>query len=90
MSLDLAKRVKIIIYEKGDATLKGASNKHMEVSGRGEIMIQEEYGLLHKIKVIISRDFGQNGLVVGLKDLKDLGTLHHEFQLFPRGNPGCP
>ena len=78
-SWDLAKKVKMMIFENGDATLKDASNKHLNVSGRGEIMVQEEYGLLHKIKVLISRDLGQDKLVVGFEDLKDLGILHQEF-----------
>ena len=39
ISLDLAKKVKMIIFEKGDATLKDASNKSMDVSGRGEVMV---------------------------------------------------
>ena len=69
----------IIIYEKSDSTLKDASNKHMDMSGRGEIMIQEEFGLPHKIKVLISRHLGQDELVVGLENLKDLGILHPEY-----------
>ena len=80
----MAKKVKMKIYEKGDATLKDASNKHMDVNGRGEIMVQEEYGIPHKIKVLISGDLGQDELVVGLEDLKDLGILHPEF---PRTMP---
>ena len=80
----------MMIFEKGIATLKDAINKHMDVSGRGEIMIEEEFGIPQKIRVSISRDLGQDGLVVGLDDIKDLGIPHHEFQLFPRGNPGCP
>ena len=74
ISMDLAKKVRMTIFEKGDETLKDASNKHMDVYGRGEI--QEEYGTPHKIKVLISRDLGQYELVVGLEDLKDLGILH--------------
>ena len=63
--MDLAKKVKMILYETGDATLKDASicNKYMDISGRGEIMVQEEYGIPHKIKVLISRDLGQDELV---------------------------
>ena len=47
----------MVIFEKGDATLKDASHKNMDVSGRGEIMVQEfvvglEYlkniGILHR------------------------------------------
>ena len=37
ISMDLAKKVRMTIFEKGDATLKDASNKHMDVYGRGEI-----------------------------------------------------
>ena len=59
--------------------MKDASNTHVDVSGRGEIMVQEEYGLSHKIKVLVSKDLGQVELVVGLEDLKDLGILHPEF-----------
>ena len=29
----------IIIYENSDSSLKDANNKHMDMSGRGEIMI---------------------------------------------------
>ena len=57
ISLDLARKVKMIIFEKGDATLKDASNKNMDVSGRGEIMVQEELGLRHKIRVLISKEW---------------------------------
>ena len=77
--MDLENKMKMIIHEKGDATLKDASNKHMDVSGRGEIMVQEEYRIPHKIKVLMSRDLGQDELVVGLEDLKDLFSLHPEF-----------
>ena len=42
-------------------------------------MVQEEYGISHKIKVLISRDLGQDKLVVGLEDLKDLGILNPKF-----------
>ena len=52
ISWDLSKKVNMIIFKKGDATLKDASNKHMDVSGRGEIIVQEEQGLQHKIKVL--------------------------------------
>ena len=64
------------IYDKGDATLKDASNTHMDVSGRGEIMAEEEDGLPHRIKVLVSKDLDLEELVVGLEDLKDLGILH--------------
>ena len=79
ISLYLAKKVNMIIFEKGDATLNDTSNKHMDVSGRGETMIQEEFRIPHKIRMLISRDLGQDKLVVGLEDLKELGILHHEF-----------
>ena len=67
------------VYEKGDATLKDASHKHMDVSGKGEIMVQEKHGLPHRIKVLVSKDLGKDELVVGLEDLKDLNILHKEF-----------
>ena len=61
----------MVVFEKGDATLKGASHKHMNVSGKGEVMVQEEYGVPHKIKVLVSKDLGADKLVVGLEDLKE-------------------
>ena len=61
--------------------MKGASNKHMDLSGRGEIMVQEQQGLPYKIKVLISKDLGKDELVVGLEDLKDIGILHHKFPM---------
>ena len=75
----LQKKVNMVIFEKGDATLKDASHTNMDVSGRGEIMVQEEHGLPHKIKVLVSKDLGKNELVVGVEDLKDIGILHKEF-----------
>ena len=79
ISWDLAKKVNMIVFEKGDATLRDASHKHMDVSGRGEIMVQEEHGLPHTIKVLVSKDLGNNELVVGVEDLKDIGILHKEY-----------
>ena len=60
-------------------------NKHMDVSGRGEIMVQKEYGLPDKIKVLISKDLGQEKLVVGLEDLKDLViiSVYHGQLMIP-------
>ena len=69
--------MKIIIFEKGDATLKDASNKHMDVRGREEIMVK--LGLPHKIKVHISKHLGKDELVVVLEDLKNIGILHLNF-----------
>ena len=57
ISWGVAKKVNMVIFEKGDATLKDASHTNMDVSGRGEIMVQEfvvglEYlkniGILHR------------------------------------------
>ena len=79
ISWDLAKKVNMIVFLKRDATLKDASHKHMDMGGRGEIMVQEERGIPHKIKLLVSKDLGQDELVVGLEDLKDIGILHREF-----------
>ena len=79
ISWDLAKKLNIVVFEKGDATLKDASNTHMDVSGKGEVMVQEEYGLPHIIKVSVSKDLGPDELVVGLEDLKNINILHKEF-----------
>ena len=51
----------------------------MDVSGRGETMMQAELGLPNKIRVLISKDLGQDEVVVWFGDLKDLGSLHYEF-----------
>ena len=79
ISWDLAKKLNIVVFEKGDATLKDASHKHMDVSGKGEVMVQEEYGLPHKIKVLVSKDLGPDKLFVGLEDMKNINILHKEF-----------
>ena len=68
-----------MIFEKGGTTLKDASIKHMDVGGRGEIMMQEELGLPHIRKILISKDLDKDELVAGFEDLKDVGLLHHEF-----------
>ena len=57
------------IFEKGEATLKERSHNHMGVSGKGEIMVQEEDGLPLKIQVLVSKSLGKGELVVGLEDL---------------------
>ena len=69
----------MVVFGRGDAKLKNASQKHMDVSGKGEIMVQEEHGLPHKIKVLVSKDMGQDELVVGWEDLKYIDILHKEF-----------
>ena len=77
ISWDLAKKLKIIIFEKGDAILKDASNKHMDVRGREEIMV--ELGLPHKIKVLISNTWAKTSWWLFLEDLKNIGILHLHF-----------
>ena len=51
---NLAKKLNIVIFGKGDATLKDASHKHMDVSRKGEVIVQEEYGMAYKIKVLVT------------------------------------
>ena len=58
ISLDLAKKLNMVVFGKSDATLKNASHKHMDMSGKGEIIVQEEHGLSHKIKVLVSKKTG--------------------------------
>ena len=79
LSFDLAIKLGMKILDKGDATLKDASNKHMDVSGRLEVTVQEEYGYSYNIQVLVSKDLAKEEMVVGLKDLKALGTLPEEF-----------
>ena len=71
LSLNLAKKLKMTKYDKGDATLNDEINKHMYVSGRGKIMMEEKYGFPHRIKVLISKDLGMEELAVGLEDLNE-------------------
>ena len=40
----LAKKVNMMIFEKGDATLKDASHKNMDVSGRGSSWCKRSTG----------------------------------------------
>ena len=42
-------------------------------------MVEEEYEIQDRIKVLVSKDLGMEELVVGLEDLKDLGILHQKF-----------
>ena len=41
----------------------------MDVSGKSEVMVQREYGVPHKIKVLLSKELGACKLMVGLEDL---------------------
>ena len=59
ISWDLAKTINMTIYEKGEATLKDGSHNHMDVSGKGEIMVQEDDGLPLKIQVLVSKSLGK-------------------------------
>ena len=79
ISLYMAKKVNMIMLEKGEATLTNASNTRLDVSGRGEFTVQEELGFPYKISVLISKDLGREELVIGQEDLKDLGILHQDF-----------
>ena len=79
ISWDLAKKSNMVVFEKGDATMKDAGHKHMDVSGNGEVMVQEEYGRPHKIKVQVPKDLGADKLVVGLEHFKDINIFHKEF-----------
>ena len=79
ISMGLEMKLIMTIYDKGDATLKDTSKTHLDVSGRGEVMVQEEYGLPHKIKVLVSEDLGLEELVVVLKDLTVPRILHQEI-----------
>ena len=74
ISWDLAKKLNMVVFGKGVATLKNASHKHMDVSGKVEIMVQEEHGLPPKIKMLVSKDLGPDELV-GLEDLKNINIL---------------
>ena len=74
----LAKKLNMVVFGRGDATLKDSSHKHMDVSGKGKIIVQEEHGF-NKIKVLVLKDLGQDELVVCLEDLKDIVILHKEF-----------
>ena len=67
------------IFDKGDATLKDASHKQMDASGKGEVMVQDEHGLPYKINVLLTKDLGPDKLVVGLEDLKDIKILQNDF-----------
>ena len=66
-------------YDKGKATLKDGSHNYMDVSGIGSIMVQEKEGLPLKITVLISKSLGEEELVIGLSDLKDMHILHKDF-----------
>ena len=79
ISWDLATTLNIHIYEKGEAILKDGSYNHMDVSGRGEVVVQEEMGYPLKIDVPVSKSLGEGELVVGLEDLNGLHILHKEF-----------
>ena len=41
--------------------------------------MQEELGLPHIRKILISKDLDKDELVAGFEGLKDVGILHHEF-----------
>ena len=79
ISWDLAEQLNMTIYDKGEATLKDGSHNHMDVSGIGSIIAQEEEGLPLKITVLVSRSLGEEELVIGLSDLKDMHILHKDF-----------
>ena len=85
ISYNLAVKVDMQIRKKGSASLQDASGNDMDVSGRDSLMVKEEDGISHKIKVIVSKDLGEEEVAVGLEDLKALSILHKEF---PRTMPG--
>ena len=79
LSWDLAGKLNVTMYDKGKATLKDGSHNYMDVSGIGSIMVQEKEGLPLKITVLISKSLGEEELVIGLSDLKDMHILNKDF-----------
>ena len=79
ISWDLAEKLDMTMYDKGEATLKDGSHNYMDVSGIGSIMVQEKEGIPLKITVLISKSLGEEELVIGLRDLKDMHILHEDF-----------
>ena len=79
LSFELALKLKLKIKEKGDATLRDAMNKFMNVNVRGEVIVEEEYGHPYTIEVLVSKDLGHEEMVVGLEDLKAMKILHKDF-----------
>ena len=65
ISLYMAKQINMTIFGKGSATLTDASNKSMDVTGRGELTVQEESGFPYKIQVLVSKDLGNEELDQG-------------------------
>ena len=49
----------------------------MDVSGIGEVIVQEDMGYPLKIHVLVSTGLGEGELMVGLEDLKELHILHN-------------
>ena len=76
---NLAKKLSMVIFDKGDATLKDTSHKQIDVSGKGEVIVQVEHGLPYKIKVLVTKDLGPDKLVVGLENLKGINIFHKDF-----------
>ena len=76
ISWDLAKKLNMLVFEKEGAIMKNASHKRMDVIEKGEVMVQEEYRMPHKIKVLVSKNLDADELVVGVADLN---ILHKEF-----------
>ena len=79
LSYDLQVKLDIEILDRGDATLQDASDKYKVVSGRGDVIVEEEYDHPYHIQVLVSKDLGKEEMVVGLEDLKALGILYKDF-----------
>ena len=79
LSFDLAIKLDLKIKDKGEATLRDASNTFMDVSGSGEVIVEEQYGYPYTIEVLVSKDLGHEEMVEGLEDLEALKILHKDF-----------
>ena len=70
----------MIILEKGESTLTNASNKSMDVSGRGEITVcARRARITTQDQAIDIKRSWQSRACDWLKDLKNLGILHQDF-----------
>ena len=76
ISLYQAERIKLRLRAKGSVSLLDVNVNCMNVSSRGSLMVKEEYGIPHEIKVILSKDLGEESLVVGQEHLKTPKILH--------------
>ena len=79
ISLELAVKLGLEREDPGLTKLEDASGSRMDVTAVASVAVRELSGIPSYFQVLVSRDLGEDDMVVGIDELKTLHILHADF-----------